>query len=124
MKSKTLSLKTIIKKLEFLQKADLINETFEEIEILLLANKLIEKIPDTDNVKEHYQSFIRKKNRKSVKKSEIITYQPKTFDTVDIKSVITEYPKTSHKLSKTIRQAEKLGFNSYLYSDTEKVKKF
>ena len=68
MKSKTLSLKTIIKKLEFLQKADLINETFEEIEILLLANKLIEKIPDTDNVKEHYQSFIRKKNRKSVKK--------------------------------------------------------
>ena len=124
MKSKTLSLKTIIKKLEFLQKADLINETFEEIEILLLANKLIEKIPDTDNVKEHYQSFIRKKNRKSVKKSEIITYQPKTFDTVDIKSVITEYPKTSHKLSKTIRQAEKLGFNSYLYSDTEKVKNF
>ena len=68
MKSKTLSLNTIIKKLEFLQKADLINETFEEIEILLLANKLIEKIPDTDNVKEHYQSFIRKKNRKSVKK--------------------------------------------------------
>ena len=124
MKSKTLSLKTIIKKLEFLQKADLINETFEEIEILLLANKLIEKIPDADNVKEHYQSFIRKKNRKSVKKSEIITYQPKTFDTVDIKSVITEYPKTSHKLSKTIRQAEKLGFNSSLYSDTGKIKNF
>ena len=124
MKSKTLSLKTVIKKLELLQKADLINETFEEIEILLLANKLIEKISDTDNVKEHYQSFIRKKNRKSVKKSEIITYQPKTFDTVDIKSVITEYPKTSHKLSKTIRQAEKLGFNSSLYSDTGKIKNF
>ena len=124
MKSKTLSLKTVIKKLELLQKADLINETFEEIEILLLANKLIEKISDTDNVKEHYQSFIRKKNRKSVKKSEIITYQPKTFDTVVIKSVITEYPKTSHKLSKTIRQAEKLGFNSSLYSDIGKIKNF
>ena len=26
---------------------------------------------------------------------------------VDIKSVITEHPKTSHKLSKTIRQTEK-----------------
>ena len=41
-----------------------------------------------------------------------------------MKSVITEYPETSHKLSKTIRQAEKVGFNSSLYSDTEKVKKF
>ena len=36
---------------------------------------------------------------------------------VDIKSVITEYPKTSQKSSKTIEKAEKLGFNSSLYSD-------
>ena len=47
-------------------------------DLLLLPNKLIEKIPDPRNAKEHYQSFIRKKNRKSVKQSEIITYQPKT----------------------------------------------
>ena len=39
-------------------------------DLLLLGNKLIEKIPDP-----HYQSFIRKKNTKSVKQSEIITYQ-------------------------------------------------
>ena len=48
------------------------------------------------NIK-HYQSFIRKKNRKLVKKSEIVTYQPKTFENpniVDIKSVITEHPET------------------------------
>ena len=39
-------------------------------DLLLLANKFIEKIPDPRNPKEHYQSFVRKKNRKSVKQSE------------------------------------------------------
>ena len=46
------------------------------------------------------------KKKKSVKKSEIITDQAKTFENsniVDIKSIITEQPKTSIKLSKTIR---------------------
>ena len=38
--------------------------------------------------KEHYESFL----RKSVKQSEIINYQPRTFDTVDTKSVITKHP--------------------------------
>ena len=60
-------------------------------DLLLLANKLIEKVPDPHNAKEHYESFLRKKNRKSVKQSEIITYKPKTFDTVDVKSDITEH---------------------------------
>ena len=58
---------------------------------MLLANKLIEKVPDPRKAKEHYQSFIRKKNRKSVKQSETNTYQPKTFENLkidDIKSVI------------------------------------
>ena len=60
-------------------------------------------MPDPRNPKEHYPSFIRKKNTKLVKQSEIITYQPKHFENpnvVDIKSVITEHPKTSHKLSR------------------------
>ena len=35
--------------------------------LLLLANRFIEKIRDPCNAKEHFQSFIRKKNRKSVK---------------------------------------------------------
>ena len=48
---------------------------------LLLATKLIEKIPNPGNAKEYYQSFIRKKNKKSAKQSEIITYQPKIFKT-------------------------------------------
>ena len=37
---------------------------------------------------------------------------------------ITEHPKTSQKLSKTIRQAKKVGSNISLYSDTKKGKKF
>ena len=63
------------------------NETLQKKkkkDLLLLANKLIEKIVDLDNAKEHYQSFIRKKNARSVKQSEIITYQPKTFENSNI----------------------------------------
>ena len=73
-------------------------------------------MPNPRKTKEHCQSFIIKKNRKSAKQSEIITYQPKAFQNqniVDIKSVITKYQKTSHKLSKAIRQTEKVGFNSF-----------
>ena len=64
-----------------------------------------------------YQSFIRKKNRKSVKQSEIITHQPNAFknpNIADIKPIITERPKTLYKLTKTIKQAEKVGSNSCL----------
>ena len=41
---------------------------------------------------------------------------------VNIKQVIIEHSKTSHNLSKTIRQAKKVGSNSSLYSDTKTVK--
>ena len=57
-----------------------------------------------------------------VKQSEMITYQPKTFENpniVDIKSVIAEHPKTSYKLCKTIKKGEKVGFNRSLNSDTK-----
>ena len=90
---------------------------------MLLANKLIEKIPNFRNATEHYQSFIRKKATKSKKQSNIITFEPKTFknpNPVDVKSVITENAKTSRTLSKTMRQAEKVGSNSPFYSDTKK----
>ena len=92
--------------------------------LLLLASKLIEKIPDPCNTKEHYQSFIREKNTKSVKQAKVITYQPKTFknpNIIDMKSVITKHPKTLHKLLKIIRQTEKAGS---LHSDTKKWKFF
>ena len=73
---------------------------------------MIVKIPDSHNAKKHYQSFLRKKNRKSAKQSEIITYQTKTFknpNIVNINLVIIEH--------------QKAGCNSSLYSDT-KVKLF
>ena len=63
-----------------------------------------------------------------------ITHQPKSIESpnvVDIKSIAIEHPKTSHKLSSTIRQAEKVSHvgsgkssNSHLYSETKKVKIF
>ena len=59
-----------------------------------------------------------KKNKKSVKQSKVITYQPKTFEnpnTVDVKSVITGHPKNSQKLSTT----KKAGCNSSLYTKKE-----
>ena len=99
----------------------------------MLAKKLIEKIPDPPNAKQHYQSFIRNKNTKSVKQSEIITYQPKTFEDpniFDIKPVITnipvitEYPKISHNVSKIISHSGKVSSDSSLYSGTKKVKTF
>ena len=51
---------------------------------------------------------------------------------VDVKSVIIEYPKASRKLSKAIRQAEKVSqlssagkiSDSSLYNETKKQKKF
>ena len=92
----------------------------------MFAINLVEKKPDPRNTKEHYQSFIRKKNTNSIKQSKVITQQPKTFENpniVDIKSFIIEHPKTSHKLSNTSRKAEKvslLGSKSSLYSDTKK----
>ena len=48
-------------------------------------------------------------------------YQMKTFENpnfANIKTVVTEHPKTSHKLSKTVRQAEKVGSKSSFYNVT------
>ena len=93
----------------------------------MFATKLIEKIPDCRNAKEHCQLFIKKKNTKFEEQSEIVTYQPKTFENpniVDIKPIITAHPQTLHKLSKTIKQPERVGSNSSLYSDTKKYKFF
>ena len=90
-------------------------------ELLLLATKLIEKILDARNAKEYYQSFLKNRTKKLVKRSKIITQQrniPENHNIIDIKSVHIEHSKTSHKLSKTKRQAKKVfqegaGKNSY-----------
>ena len=90
------------------------------------TQKLIKNIPDPRNSKKNYKSFIIKENRKSVDQSEISTYQRRTFrnpSIVDIKSIITKYIKTLHKLFKSVREAEKVGSNSSLHND-KKVKTF
>ena len=77
----------------------------------MFATKSTEKIPDPCNNKEHYQSFLRKKKTKFVKKLMIITQQPKSIEsskTIDIKSVTIVHPKTSYKLFKTRRQDKKV----------------
>ena len=48
-------------------------------DLLLLANILIGKIPDTYDAKKSYQSSIGKKNSKSARQSKAITYEPKSF---------------------------------------------
>ena len=89
-----------------------------------------QKISDPCNAEVHFQSFIRKKSTKSVKQWKIITQQSKTLENsniVDIKLVIIEHPKTLHKLSKTVRQAQKdsqVGCNSSLYSGKKNPENF
>ena len=76
-------------KLDFLRKTVIIQWSTWKRDFLLLVNKLLELILYSLNAKEHYQSFIRNKNRTS----KIITYQSKPFENlniVNIKSVITE----------------------------------
>ena len=62
MTSETLSLKTIIKISIFLRKQLLFNEKLETKNLLLPSNIIIEQVPDPHNAKEHYESFLRKKN--------------------------------------------------------------
>ena len=63
MKSETLSLKTIINELNFLRKTVAIQWNVWKKDLLLLATKLTEEIPDPHNAKEHYWSFRWKKHK-------------------------------------------------------------
>ena len=70
MKSKTLSLKTIINEFDLKKKISYNSmEQLNKTDLLLLANKLIKNIPDPCNPKEHYQSFIIKEKQKTSKTS-------------------------------------------------------
>ena len=90
----------------------------------------MQNIIDPCNAGEHYQSFIRNENTKPVKQWKIITKERKLKKkrNIKLKSVNIEHPKTSYKITKTTKQAEKVSeinssgknFNSALYSDTTK----
>ena len=68
MNSETLSWKTIINELDLLLSYYSMKR-LKRKDLSLLATKLIEKIPDPRNAKEHHQLFLRKKNIISVKQS-------------------------------------------------------
>ena len=61
------------KEIGLLKKEVIIQWNSWKKDLLLLVNKSIEKTADLCNAKEHYESFIRQKNKKSVKQSDIIT---------------------------------------------------
>ena len=108
MKSETLSLKTILNELDVASKTVIIQWNAWKKGFAIVREQINKKIRDPRNAKEHYQSFIRKKNTKS----ETITYQPKTFEKpniFDVKSVITEHPKCLHKLANNLKHAERVG---------------
>ena len=77
--------------MNFIKKTGIIQWNIREKDLLLLATKLIEKIPNCSNVKQYYQPYLKRQNTKLIKLSKIITQQPKTIENpniVDIKSVI------------------------------------
>ena len=64
-------------------------------------------------INKHYLSCTRKKIKNSVKQSKILTQDPTTFENLNI---------FDKKL--VIRQAEKIGSNTFLCSETKKVRIF
>ena len=62
MKSKTVSIKIIINQLCFPKKSYSSLQRLKKERLFLFDNKLIKNIADPCNAKEHYESFLRKKN--------------------------------------------------------------
>ena len=110
----------------------LFNERSEQKKIYnCLHLNLQKKIIDPCNAKEHYQSFLRNENTTPVKQSKTIIKEPelrKTNKIIELKQVNIEHPEYSHKLTKTIKETEKVSeivspgkkINNPLYSDTTK----
>ena len=73
MNSETLSLKTIIDKLNFSNKIVIIQWNIRKKDQRLFGTKITEKVSDPSNAKEYYNSYFKRKNKKSVKRSKITT---------------------------------------------------
>ena len=68
----------------------------------IAGDQINRKIVDHSNAEEYYNSYLKRKNTKLVKRSKVITQQQKPLENpniVDIKSIAKEHPKTSCKLS-------------------------
>ena len=73
MNSETLSLKTVIDKLNFSNKIVIIQWNIRKKDQKLFGTKITEKVSDPSNAKEYYNSYFKRKNKKSVKRSKITT---------------------------------------------------
>ena len=73
MNSETLSLKTVIDKLNFSNKIVIIQWNIRKKDQKLFGTKITEKLSDPSNAKEYYNSYFKRKNKKSVKRSKITT---------------------------------------------------
>ena len=72
----------------------------------MLPTKSIEKIADPNNAKDIVILIWREKIRNWWDTQQLKAIENTTF--ADIKSVIMEHPKTSHKLSQNVRKDERL----------------
>ena len=83
----------------------------EKKDLLLFGTKLIVKILDISNGKEHYKFIWGKNPTKLLKRSKIVAQKLKAIEntnTVAVKSAVIEYSETSHKSSETKRKVEKV----------------
>ena len=111
MNSETLFLKTYCKRFGFIKESTYYSMKHWKKRSVIACNQINEKKADPSNAEVYYNSYLKRKNTKLVKRSNIITEQLKAIENpnfVDIKSVIIEHSKISHKFSKIIRQAEKV----------------
>ena len=86
----TLFLKNILNKLDLWKKAVITQRNVWK-NIFIACNHVNTKISDPANVKENYNSYLKRKNAKLLKRPKIITQRLKAIENsniVDIKSVI------------------------------------
>ena len=84
-------------------------------------------MPDPTNPKEYYQSYLKRKDAKVLKRSKTITQQPKTLEIpniVDIKSVLIEHPKTGNVENVPLESGAGKNSDSPLYSETKKSENY
>ena len=99
-------------------------------DLLSVETKLIEKYLILLTSKNVINLILRKRNDKTIKKNCSKTKNYRKFKIVHIKIAIMEHPKTSQKLSKTIKETKKASHvgsgensHSHLYSEKRGMKK-
>ena len=107
MKSDTLSLKTIINELDFLKKTVIITWNIRKKNLKLFATELTKKMTWSSKMLKNTINHLKERKTQNLLNNQNNSSATKNPNIVNIKSVIIEHPKTSHKLSKTIWQVKK-----------------